>query len=111
MTFLYLNSDQMGSGDTVLGKKLLKSFLYEMAKSDTVIDVIGFVNSAVNLTTEGSEVMDSLKALEAKGAQIASCGSCLDHFDLRDKLLIGQVGTMDMSVAIMASADKVIQPC
>ena len=111
MTFLYLNSDQMGSGDVVLGKKLLKSFLHEIAKSDTVIDVIGFVNSAVNLTTEGSEVMDSLKVLEAKGAQIASCGTCLDHFELRDKLLIGQIGTMDMSVAIMASADKVIRPC
>ena len=111
MTFLYLNSDQMGSGDTVLGKKLLKSFLSEMAKSDTVIDVIGFVNSAVNLTTEGSEVIDSLKALEEKGAQIASCGTCLDHFNVREKLLIGQIGTMDMTVAIMANADKVICPC
>ncbi len=111
MTFLYLNSDQMGNGDPVLGKKLLKVFLAEMAKSETTIDVIGFVNSAVTLTTEGSEVIDSLKTLEAKGAQIASCGTCLDHFELREKLLIGGVGTMDMTVAIMASADKVIRPC
>ena len=111
MTFLYLNSNQMGSGDPILGKKLLKSFLYEMAKSDTVIDVIGFVNSAVNLTIEGSEVIDSIKALEAKGAKIASCGTCLDHFNVKDKLLIGQIGTMDMTIAVMANADKVIRPC
>ena len=101
----------MGSGDSVLGKKLLKSFLSEMAKSDVQIDVIGFVNSAVSLTTEGSEVIESLKAIEEKGAQIASCGTCLDHLNLRDKLLIGQVGTMDMTVSIMANADKVIRPC
>ncbi len=111
MTFLYLNSDQMGNGDRTLGKKLLKSFLSEMTKSDTSIDVIGFVNSAVTLTTEGSEVLESLKVLEEKGAKIASCGTCLDHFNVRDKLLIGEVGTMDMTVAVMATADKVIRPC
>lgn len=111
MTFLYLNSDQMGSGDRTLGKKLLKSFLSEMAKSDTAIDVIGLVNSAVTLTTEGSEVLESLKVLEEKGAKIASCGTCLDYYNVRDKLLIGEVGTMDMTVAIMAKADKVIRPC
>ncbi len=66
MTFLYINSDQMGSGDPVLGKKLLKSFLSEMAKSDVQIDVIGFVNSVVSLTTEGSDVIESLKAMEEK---------------------------------------------
>ena len=34
MTFLYLNSDQMGDGDSVLGRKLMKSFLSVLAKSD-----------------------------------------------------------------------------
>ena len=111
MTFLYLNSDKMGSGNDPLGKKLLKSFLNELAKSDTQIDLIGCVNSAVNLTTEGSEVLEVLKTLTDKGARIASCGTCLDHFDKRDKLLIGEVGSMDMTVQIMATADKVIKPC
>jgi len=111
MTFLYLNSDQMGSGDEVLGKKLLKSFLNELVKSETQIDLIGFVNSAVSLTTEGSEVIELLQQFEQKGAQIASCGTCLDHYGVREKLLIGQVGTMDMTVAVMGSADNVISPC
>ncbi len=110
MTFLYLNSDKMGQGDPELGKKLMKSFLSELAKSDVQIDVIGCVNSGINLTTEGSEVIDSLKALEAKGAQIATCGTCLDFHKRREDLLIGGVGTMDMTVQVMANADKVIRP-
>jgi len=52
LTFLYLNSDQMGSGDPELGRKLVKSFLRELAKSDVRIDAVGCVNSGMNLTTD-----------------------------------------------------------
>jgi len=111
MIFLYLNSDQMGAGDQTLGKQLLKSFLSEIAKSELKIDVVGCVNSGIDLTTEGSEVLDSLNILREKGARIASCGTCLDHYGKRGKLQIGEVGTMDMTVAIMGKADRVIRPC
>ncbi|MCX6879758.1 MAG: hypothetical protein NTW21_39030 [Verrucomicrobia bacterium] len=110
MTLLYLNSDQMGSGDETLGRKLLKIFLGKLAASAIPVDLIGCVNSAVRLTTEGSEVIDSLRALQACGARIATCRTCLEHHGLEDKLLLGEVGTMEMSIQAMAMADKVIRP-
>ncbi len=109
MTFLYLNSDQMGSGDPELGRKLLKIFLEKLAQADVKVDVIGCVNSGIFLTTEGSPVLDSLKALQKKGARIATCGTCLDYHQRRDKLLIGEVGSMDQTVEMMARADKIIR--
>ena len=110
MTFLYLNSDCMGSGDPELGRKLMRSFLSELAQSKVEIHVIGCVNSGINLTTKGSEVIDSLKTLQDKGARISTCGTCLDHHNRRDDLLIGEIGSMEMTVQIMAQADKVIRP-
>jgi len=110
MRFLYLNSEKMGDGDPALGKKLMKSFLSELVASDTKVDLIGCVNSAINLTTEGSEVIDLFRAFEARGARIATCGTCLDHYGRRDALLIGEVGTMNMTVEIMATADHIIRP-
>lgn len=110
MKFLYLNSDKMGDGDPQLGKKLMKSFLTELAASETPIDLIGCVNSAINLTTEGSDVIDILKIFEGRGVRIASCGTCLEHYGRKDALLIGEVGTMDMTVKIMASAEQIIRP-
>ena len=111
MTFLYLNSDQMGSGDDAeLGRKLMKIFLEKLAASATPIDLIGCVNSGVRLTTEGSEVIDHLQRLKARGARIATCGTCLEHLGLEHKLLIGDVGTMEQSVQAMAMADKIIHP-
>ncbi len=109
MTFLYLNSDQMGSGDPVLGRKLLKIFLEKLAASDVQVDLVGCVNSGVYLTSEGSEVLGSLKKLAEKGARIATCGTCLDHLHLKEKLQIGEIGTMDQTVQVMTAADKIIR--
>lgn len=110
MTMLYLNSDQMGSGDPDLGKKLLRIFLEKLAASDVQVDLVGCVNSGIYLTSEGSEVLGSLQKLAERGARIATCGTCLDHLHLREKLQIGEVGTMDQTVQIMATVDRIIRP-
>ena len=110
MTFLYLNSDQMGSGDSELGRELMGLFLRQLVESGTPIDVVGCVNGGVRLTTEGSAVIGSLRALQERGARIASCRTCLDHLGLTAKLMVGEVGTMDQSVQVMAMADRVIRP-
>jgi selenium metabolism protein YedF len=110
MTFLYLSSDMMGSGNPELGRKLLEIYLEKLAESNEYVDLIGCVNSGIFLTTEGSRVIESLKKLEKKGTRIATCGTCLDHHNLRDKLLIGEIGTMDQTVQIMSQADKIIRP-
>jgi selenium metabolism protein YedF len=110
MTFLYLNSDKMGDGDAVLGHKLMKLFLAKLADSDVRVDLVGCVNSGINLTTEGSDVLDSLNKLEQKGARIATCGTCLDHLKRREKLLIGEIGAMEQTIQVMAAADKIIRP-
>lgn len=110
MTFLYLNSDKMGEGDPALGKKLMKIFLQTLLENGERIDMIGCVNSAINLTTEGSEVVETLKEFEKRGTKIASCGTCLDFHKLREKVAIGEVGTMKTAVEVMVQADKIIRP-
>ena len=100
----------MGNGDPVLGRKLMKIFLQTLLENSEKIDTIGCVNSAINFTTEGSEVIDTLKEFEKNGARIATCGTCLDFHEIRDKLIIGEVGTMKTAVEIMLKADKIISP-
>jgi len=109
MTVLYLDSDQMGRGDADLGRKLLKSFLKELLASPHTPDLVGCLNHGVRLTTTGSPVLEELRALEAKGARVASCGTCLDAFGLRDQLEVGEVGTMTMTVEILNTAQRVIR--
>ncbi|MFA7329965.1 MAG: sulfurtransferase-like selenium metabolism protein YedF [Candidatus Delongbacteria bacterium] len=109
MTLLYLSSDRMGQGDDALGRKLLKSFLKELAASAHTPDMVGCVNDGVLLTTTGSPVLEELGILAARGARIASCGTCLDDLQRRDQLLIGEVGTMSQIVQVLFSAERVIR--
>lgn len=111
MNFLYLNSDKMGEGDPELGRKLLIVFLEKLAASDVPIDVVGCVNNGIFLTTTpDSPALESLRKLAARGARIATCGTCLDYHNRRDLLQIGEVGSMDGTVQLMAMASRVIRP-
>ncbi len=110
MNFLYLNSDKMGEGDPELGRKLLAIFLEKLAASDVPVDLVGCVNSGIFLTTEDGPALTSLQALAARGARIVTCGTCLDYHARREALLIGEVGSMDGTVAIMATATRIIRP-
>jgi len=111
MTFLYLNSDQMGRGDEELGRRLLISFLRELLDSGEVPDIIGCVHSAVKLSTQAGEAAEILEAFRNKGAWVASCGSCLDHYGLREKVIVGEIGNMKQSVEVFSKADRIIAPC
>ena len=111
MVFLFLNSDRMGQGDDVLGRKLLLSFLEQLAVSDVAVDLVGCVNDGVRLTSKGSAALESLRTLEGRGARIASCGTCLDHLGIRDALALGEVGTMAQTVQVMAQAERILRPC
>jgi selenium metabolism protein YedF len=67
-----------------------------------------FHNRGVMLTTESSEVLDTLKLLEKEGVEILSCGTCLAFYGLKDKLRVGRITNMPETVDILLSAGRVI---
>lgn len=110
MVVLHLTADRLGSGDDALGKSLLQTFLQKLVETEASVDYVLCLNSGVFLTTQEGPALESLKVLESRGVRIASCGTCLKHFDRKDKLLIGEVGTMDETVELLTTAEKIIRP-
>jgi selenium metabolism protein YedF len=103
-----IGRNAMGAGDDELGAILIKGFIYSLTELDTPPEILLFFNSGVRLTTEGSPSIGDLKTLEAKGTIIASCGTCLDFYRLKDKLAVGNVTNMYAIASAMADAAKVI---
>lgn len=101
-----IKSRLFGEGDEQLGEVLMKSFLYTLTELKGEIKHIIFMNSGVFLTCEGSPVLEHLKALEADGVEILSCGTCLDFYNLKDKLQAGGITNMYSAVEILTSAGK-----
>jgi len=103
-----LSADHMGEGAEELGKILMKSFLY--ALTHELPDTILCYNGGAKLTCEGSESLEDLKDLAARGVEILTCGTCLNFYGITEKLQIGSVTNMYDIVERMSSADRVIKP-
>lgn len=106
---IYISSDKMGQGSDELGRILIKGYFYALTEVKPYPKAILFVNSGVSFTTEGSEVLAYLKTLAENGVEILSCGTCLDFFNLKDKLAVGTVTNMYSIVEKMQEAAKVIR--
>ena len=105
-----VSSDQMGQGDEELGKILMKGFIYALTQQETLPSTILFYNSGAKLTCEETPILEDLKSLEAQGVEILTCGTCLNHYGLAEKLKVGSVTNMYVIVEKMTHADLVVKP-
>lgn len=108
-TVVAIASERMGHGNDELGKVLMKGFIFALSQLDELPSTILFYNGGATITTEGSPSLDDLKNMEAQGVEILTCGTCLDYYNLKDKLAVGSVTNMYTIVEKLANADKIIK--
>lgn len=106
-TVIVINTDQMGTGDRELGRKLLGTCLRKLANAQN-LDAIVLYNAGARLATKDSFVAVELGLLHEKGVDILPCGTCVDHFGIRDQLMLDRVSNMDEILATLDAASKVI---
>jgi len=104
---LMLKSSGLGEGEPDLSEKLLKAFLNMLLESGRIPARIICMNSAVFLTTEGSPVEEIMRKYEQAGVEILSCLTCLDYYDRKEKLIVGQPTNMRDTVAALHSFPRV----
>ena len=106
---IFIASDEMGRGDSKLGQILMKNFIFTLIESDTLPDAIYFVNSGVKLTIGGSDVIEPLAELANRGVDIASCGLCLEFFNVKEALTVGRISNMLELVNALEGAGNIIR--
>jgi selenium metabolism protein YedF len=107
---VYINSNLLGIGEEALGAILMRAFLKVLLDAKPIPSKLIFINSGVRLTSEGSEVLETLQALSGKGVEILSCGTCLDFYGLKEKLKVGIVSNMYDIAQSLLEADRLIRP-
>jgi len=100
----------MGLGDEALGRVLIKAFIKTLSEATLKPSALVFYNAGVKLTVEGSEHIETLKALSDSGVDILACGTCLDFFRLKDTLAVGRVTNMFEIIETLSAADRVVSP-
>lgn len=107
-TVILVSSSELGRGAAELGEILMKSFMFTLVESDSPPQAMLFVNSGVQLAVENSPVLEHLLTLNQRGVEILSCGTCLDYYNLKEKLCVGQVTNMYTIYDKLHKAGKVI---
>lgn len=107
---IVMDSDCIGEGADKLGHILMKSFIFAMTKQDVLPETMLFYNSGAFLTSADSEVLEDLKTLEAAGVRIETCGTCMDFYNIKDKLAVGTPTNMYEIVETLEKASKVVRP-
>ena len=102
--------DKMGRGNDELGSVLMRAFLHTLCLQKEKPDVMIFYNTGVKLTLQGSETLDDLKELATAGIEILVCGTCLNYFDVKDKLGVGVVSNMYDIAGTMSKAGRLLTP-
>lgn len=107
---IQVSSDAMGAGSDELGRNLMKAFVYAVTQQDELPRTMLFYNGGARLTCEGSPCLDDLRALAEQGVEILTCGTCLNHYGIADKLAVGEVTNMYIICQKLEQATNVVRP-
>ena len=110
-SIVYISSDTMGEGDAKLGSLLMRGFLKTLNELSPLPKALIFLNSGVKLVVEGADkTVPAIKELAAAGVDVMSCGTCLDFYEIKDKVAIGRVTNMYEIVETLDGAARVVKP-
>jgi intracellular sulfur oxidation DsrE/DsrF family protein len=99
---ILLSSDQLGNGEKELGEGILETFFTILKQKDELPVAVFCMNRGVFALSEHSLVSLQLKELEEKGVDILACKTCVDYYELADKLLAGQISGMSQFIELAA---------
>lgn len=106
---ILVSSNLLGNGDDRLGETLMKVYINTLAESEILPENLMFINGGVKLTCTGSDVLDSLSLMKEKGVNIISCGACLDFYNLKEELKVGEIGNMYQIIDLMNKSGNTIK--
>lgn len=104
---ILIQGETLGRGSDELGEILMSNFFSKLVESKDKPTRLVFWNTGVKLVAEGSWALTHLKKLENQGVEILACATCLDFFNLTDKIKVGQATNMVKSVDFLLNTDVV----
>ena len=103
-----VTSRTLGDGAEQLGEKLMSNYLIALSEGEVLPTHVLLMNSGVQLAKSGEKTVGVLTDLFAQGVVVLACGTCLDYYEIKDQLAIGQVTNIYNVRDIMATTDNVI---
>jgi intracellular sulfur oxidation DsrE/DsrF family protein len=107
-TVILVTRQGMGSADLALQHKLFGTYLKLLLEAGSFPAAICFYAEGVKLVVEGSPFIELLSKIEQKGVRLIICSTCLNYFEVSEKLRVGIAGSMADILEAQVKAGKLI---
>jgi sulfur relay (sulfurtransferase) complex TusBCD TusD component (DsrE family) len=107
-TVILVTRNGMGQAEFELQQKLIITYFKLLDENNILPAVICFYADGVRLAVAGSPVIETLQSLEAKGVRLVLCSTCLNYYNLLEKVQVGIVGGMTDIIEAQLRAGKVV---
>ncbi|WP_096155161.1 MULTISPECIES: transcriptional regulator [Bacillus] len=97
---ILVSSNQLGKGEEALGESVLETFFTLLKQRESLPHAIFLMNTGVLTATEQSLTSVHLGELENSGVHVYACRTCVEHYEVADKLTVGKIKGMDLFVEL-----------
>ncbi|EHQ89322.1 DsrE family protein [Desulfosporosinus youngiae] len=104
----FISTDKIGHQDPDLGQVLMRDFFRKLAEASLKPTHILFMERGVKLLLPEFEAHDALKRLHEEGIKLLACKTCLEFYDIGQRIALGEVTDMPLLIKAMHDADRVI---
>lgn len=108
-----LSADTIGSNegsDAALGRVLMQGLLATLEAIEPPPTHLILYSRAVLLAVNGAATLPALQALAQRGIAILLCGTCVDHYEMKQTVRVGEIANMLKLLEIQLAAGKVLKP-
>jgi hypothetical protein len=99
---ILLSTESWGNGDEQLGKTILESFFAILKQGEERPAAIFCMHRGVLALTEASLISLHLKEIQEQGIPVLACKTCVDYYQVSDKLYAGEISTMKRFIELSA---------
>jgi selenium metabolism protein YedF len=103
-----ISHNGMGSGSEELGKILLQACVNTLKEVSPLPSAILCYNAGVFAAVEGAPTVPALAELEKQGVTLLVCGTCVDYFEMKDKVAVGTISNMYDILGQLSAAARII---
>jgi intracellular sulfur oxidation DsrE/DsrF family protein len=86
----------------------MRNYLHTLTEVTPRPEALVFFNSGVKLAVQGSPAVPDLQTLSARGVRLLLCGTCLNYFDLKEAVAVGEISNMYAITETMLRADGAV---
>lgn len=91
---ILLSSNSFGDGNGELGETVLETFFTLLKQREDKPKAIFCMNSGVLALTNESLTSLHLQEMEVSGVEVYACKTCVDFYNVEEKLLAGKISSM-----------------